>query len=322
MRKLDVYRDRRVLVLGGGGFIGRWVAAKLHACGADVAVGARDALAATKLLRQHGVACDVRSADLARAGEATRLIHVFRPQIVFNLAGYGVDRGERDDELATRLNTELVGELARAVESDALWPGQALVHAGSALEFGEAHGDLADPWRCAPTTAYGRTKLAGSELLRDISRERGLRAVTARLFTVFGPGEHAGRLLPSLLEAAKTSGPLPLTAGAQQRDFTYVEDVAEGLLRVGAVTDPIAPRALNLATGRLASVREFVEIAAHLAGLARSRLEFGALPARPEEMAHGPVSITELVALCAWAPRTTIADGVRRTLAFHQRASR
>jgi len=320
--ELNSYRDVRALVLGGGGFIGQWVAARLHSLGAEVAVSARDALQATKLLRKHGVTCDVRAADLAKPGDATRLVRVFRPHIVFNLAGYGVDRSERDEALAEQLNTALVGELARAVESDAHWPGQALVHAGSALEFGETAGDLADPWRCNPTTLYGRTKLAGSELLRDESKRRGLRAATARLFTVYGAGEHVGRLFPSLLESAHGAAPLPLTEGRQQRDFTYVEDVAEGLLRIGLVADPLPARALNLATGRLSSVREFVEIAAHLVGVSRERLEFGALPTRVEEMSHGSVSITELRACCGWAPGTTIADGVRRTLAFEQRAGR
>lgn len=322
MSVLDVYRGKRALVLGGGGFIGQWVAALLHARGADVAVAVRDALAATRVLRQHAVSCDVRAVDLARSGEATRLIRVFRPQIVFNLAGYGVDRGERDELLTQRLNSDLVTELAQAVESDAQWSGQALVHAGSALEFGAVVGDLADPWRCAPTTSYGHTKLEGARSLAQISRRRGVRAVCARLFTVYGPGEHAGRLLPSLIEASRGSSQLPLTAGLQQRDFTYVEDVAEGLLRVGALADPIEARALNLATGKLASVREFIEIAAHLVGVSRARLEFGALPTRPEEMAHGPVSITELKALCSWSPAAPIAEGVRRTLAFLLRSNR
>lgn len=322
MSLLDVYRDKRALVLGGGGFIGQWVASKLSSRGADVAVGVRDALAATRVLRAHGATCDVRAVDLSRPGEATRLIRVFRPQIVFNLAGYGVDRGERDQELAQKLNSDLVAELAGAVESEAHWSGQALVHAGSALEFGGVAGELADPWRCEPATLYGRTKLAGSERLRDETRRRGVRAVTARLFTVYGPGEHEGRLLPTLLEASRRAGPVPLTLGEQRRDFTYVEEVAEGLLRLGAFGDPIAARALNLATGRLTSVREFVEIAAHRVGVAHERLEFGALPTRPEEMAHGPVSITGLVAVCGWSPSLSIAEGVGRTLAFEQRTKR
>jgi UDP-glucuronate decarboxylase len=142
------------------------------------------------------------------------------------------------------------------------------------------------------------------------------------LFTVYGPGEHAGRLLPSLREAARSAGVVPLTAGAQRRDFTYVEDVADGLLRLGLVDHAFAPRALNLATGELHGVREFVEIAARELGIDRSRLQFGALPTRTEEMAHDPVSIESLSALVGWRPSTSIAEGVERTLASPRRHGR
>ncbi|NIP76477.1 MAG: NAD-dependent epimerase/dehydratase family protein, partial [Xanthomonadales bacterium] len=67
-----------------------------------------------------------------------------------------------------------------------------------------------------PTTLYGRSKLAGTLQFRRACQRTGLRGLTARLFTVYGPGEHPGRLLPSLIEAAETDEPLELTAGLQK----------------------------------------------------------------------------------------------------------
>ena len=321
MRAFEAYRGVDALVLGGGGFIGTWVAAMLARAGARVTVSARDREAATAALALHGARCEVRALDLARPGEAARLLADLRPAIVFNLAGYGVDPSERAQSLAARLNTELVGELAESVQASDGWLGQVLVHAGSALEFGEQGGDFADAWTCHPTTLYGRTKLAGSEALRDVSRRRGLRALTARLFTVYGPGEHPGRLLPTLLRARATSDPIPLTAGLQRRDFTYVGDVADGLLRLGALHGTIPERALNLATGQLTSVREFVATTAEELGLARERLQFGALPTRVEEMSHAPVSIRALEAELGWKPSTTIRQGLREAQAFERRGA-
>jgi len=321
MRAFEAYRGVEALVLGGGGFVGTWVAATLVHAGASVTVSARNREAALAALARHGVRCDVRAFDLAHPGEATRLLSALRPAIVFNLAGYGVDPSERDEALAARINTELVRELAENVQAQSSWRGQSLVHAGSALEFGEQHGDLADAWTCRPTTLYGRSKLAGSEALRDASRRRGLRALTARLFTVYGPGEHPGRLLPTLLRARASDDAIPLTAGLQLRDFTSVGDVAHGLLRLGALHATFAERALNLATGRLTSVREFVETAADELGLARERLQFGALPTRVEEMSHAPVSIRALEAALGWKPSTTVRQGLREALAFERRSA-
>jgi UDP-glucose 4-epimerase len=294
------------------------VAATLAHVGADVTVSARHPEAARSALARHGVRCEVRAFDLAHAGEAARLLQALRPSVVFNLAGYGVDPSERDEALAVRLNCELVAELAEQVQPASGWRGQTLVHAGSALEFGEQRGDFADPWSCAPTTLYGRTKLAGSAALRDITRRRGVRAVTARLFTVYGPGEHPSRLLPTLMAASKTEAAIPLTAGLQQRDFTYVGDVAHGLLRLGALHEAVGERALNLATGRLTTVREFASEAARVLAIAPERLRFGELPTRTEEMSHSPVSISALEKALAWKPSTAIREGLHEALAFER----
>jgi nucleoside-diphosphate-sugar epimerase len=322
MNELDVYRGCKALVVGASGFIGRHVAAELHRAGAELVIAVRNPDAARAALSEHdadGVVCVV---DLAQSGAAAQLVEVLEPSIVFNLAGYGVDRSERDEALAQRLNSDLVAELAEAVDPDPHWTGPALVHAGSALEFGTERGDLADPWRCSPTTLYGRTKLEGSQRLREIGSRRGIGVLNARLFTVYGPGEHAGRLLPTLLQAIRGEERIPLSEGLQRRDFTYVAEVAEGLLRLGASPAAAREGALNLASGELTAVREFVETAARVLGLDSVRLGFGALPTRADEMSHEPVSTAALERAVAWKPSVAIEAGIRRTLEFERRCGR
>jgi nucleoside-diphosphate-sugar epimerase len=247
------------------------------------------------------------------------VIEGIRPAIVLNLAGYGVDRVERDEQQAFRLNAGLVEAIcaAMAASGRAGWPGQRVVHAGSALEYGTIGGDLAEASLPNPTTLYGRSKLAGTQALVDAGQRLGLPGVTARLFTVYGPGEPSDRLLPSLLAAARTGNPLALTAGLQQRDFTYVEDAAEGLLRLGY--SPARPGDIvNLATGRLSTVRQFAETAATVVGIRPGCLHFGAIPTRPEEMRHDPVSICHLRQVLGWTPQTSLAEGIERTWLFEQ----
>ncbi|NIQ31823.1 MAG: NAD-dependent epimerase/dehydratase family protein [Acidobacteria bacterium] len=206
--------------------------------------------------------------------------------------------------------------IASARQDD--WVGQEIVHVGSALEYGDIKGDLAEHSAPNPTTLYGRSKLAGTLQLRRACQRLGLRGLTARLFTVYGPGEHPGRLLPSLIAAAESGGPLELTSGLQRRDFTYVEDVADGLLRLGlARTAP--GDVVNLATGKLSTVREFVQVGAGVLSISDAQLRFGALPGRPEEMAHDAVRTTHLEALTSWTPPTSIADGIRMTAEHRKR---
>ncbi|NIU02408.1 MAG: NAD-dependent epimerase/dehydratase family protein, partial [Nitrosopumilaceae archaeon] len=140
-------------------------------------------------------------------------------------------------------------------------------------------------------------------------------------FTVYGPGENQGRLLPSLIECTKTSGKIPLTNGSQRRDFIYVEDVAQGLLRLG-LTDGNKYKIVNLATGKLLSVKRFVETAASLLKINAARLDFGTIPVRQEEMKHDPVTIKRLQDITKWQPAITIKEGIMQTVKFLERLNR
>jgi nucleoside-diphosphate-sugar epimerase len=312
-----LYRDVPAVVCGGSGFIGAWVVRALVARGARVHVVVRDAARAQAALPNPSRQVGLRVADLARPGEATRALDALQPAVVFNLAGYGVDRAERDPAIMTALNDRLVLELAtcQAPRATGQWSGMHLVHVGSALEYGPIRGRLHESSTPRPTTDYGRSKLAGTRHIVRSSEREGTRALVARLFTVYGPGEHPGRLLPSLQAATASGGAVPLSPGRQRRDFTYVEDVAEGLVRL-AVSGVRPGEVVNLASGRLTSVREFAETAASVLGLGAQSLQFGALPERPDEMWHDEVDVARLRELTGWVPETPIREGIRRAWEF------
>lgn len=308
------YVGVKALVLGASGFIGRWVARSLSGAGAHVISAVRDADGMHAIARQYGISGDIVAVDLTDSNAIESLFASRRPSITFNLAGYGVDRSERDDALARRINTDLVGAVVRLSEryADHAWRGLRLVHTGSALEYGEIGGHLPEDAAPNPNTLYGQTKLAGTRLLVEA---RLPQAVAARLFTIYGPGEHTGRLLPTLLDARRSGEPVPLSAGTQRRDFTYVADVAEGLLALG-LQSSVPGGVVNLATGKLYSVREFAETAARVLAIPAERLHFGAVAQRSDEMPHDTVSVDRLRQSIAWVPTTDVADGVRRAAHF------
>jgi nucleoside-diphosphate-sugar epimerase len=318
MTSPDAYAGVRVLVLGGSGFIARWVARALTERGADVSVVVRDMTAAEQVLRQVKARAQLFVCDLERGEDLGPLTKDLKPAVTFNLAGYGVDLAEQDKGSAERLNTDLPAHLPHLVASfpNGEWPGQRIVHVGTALEYGDAGGHLLEDSALHPITLYGRTKLAGTVAFQQACQSRSIPGLVARLFTVYGPGEHSHRLLPTLLAATGSSEPIPLTDGFQQRDFTYVVDVAEGLLRLG-LTQARPGTIVNLATGRLTAVRAFITTAATVIGLDKRRLHFGALPTRPEEMVHDTVTIERLRKLTGWRPETDIEPGIAQTAQWY-----
>ncbi|HUI78102.1 MAG TPA: NAD(P)-dependent oxidoreductase [Bryobacteraceae bacterium] len=286
------YEGTTAAVLGASGFIGRWVVRKLVEQGAHV--------------------CRIGRED---TGDLAAIYRSVRPSITFNLAGYGIDPLECDEAEAYHVNADLPRMVAAAVaaEQDPEWPGQHFVHVGSGVEYGGAGGNLCEDGPAFPATLYAKSKWIGTQAVAEQSKALGFRAVIARLFTIYGPGERARRLLPTLLEARRTGQALDLSSGMQRRDFTYVEDAAEGLLKLGLVSEP-RYAIVNLATGQLATVRFFAETAAAVLGIPPENLKFGAIPANLHEMQHEAVSLDRLKRLLAWIPPTSIAEGVRKTL--------
>ena len=317
----DSYRGVKVAVLGASGFIGRWVAGSLCERRAKVHLIVRDKMFAQEVFRTFNIQGDIAELDLRDHEMVKRVLRKIRPSITFNLAGYGVDRSERDEDAAYQINAHLVKVICEAVAEvgDPEWGGQDIVHVGSAFEYGAAGGNLSGDTVPNPTTLYGKSKLLGANLLKEFCATNGLKGVTARLFTVYGSGEHCGRLLPLLLEVARTGKLLKLTAGTQKRDFTYVGDAAEGLLRLGlAAAKP--GEIVNLATGRLVSVRSFAETAARILHIPRERLEFGSIQTRYQEMEHSEVALGLLRRLVGWVPPTSVEEGIRSTVDFEKRA--
>jgi UDP-glucose 4-epimerase len=317
---LEQYRDVSVLVLGGDGFIGRWVARLLTLHDAEVHLTVIDRERARPVLEAWEIEGTPHQIDLTRSGAPLGLLREVAPALVVNAVGYGVAPSEKraqDERLATALNAGLPGALVEAlaaVPAPRAWPGRRLVHVGSIIEYGHIGGHLPETATCRPEGLYAQTKHAGAEAVRDRALALGVPALTARICQVYGPGEHPGRLLPLLLEARRT-GTLPvLSRGTQRKDFTYVEETAEGLLRLG-LTEGVPGEIVNLASGRLTTVAQFVEEAARLLHLEPGliRLEN---PLPDNELVHEEVRNDRLRELTGWVPAMDIRTGLWRTLAF------
>lgn len=161
----------RALVLGASGFIGAEVLRCLHRLGVEVVASGRTK---PRTGPASNSSVEFLRADLAEVGRGVSLVEQARPDWVLNLCGYGVDRSERDPDLARRINAELPLELAEGLarlrEGVRTRLPARLLHVGSALEYGVQGGDLAEESVPRPTTLYGITKLAGTEALAERSK--------------------------------------------------------------------------------------------------------------------------------------------------------
>ena len=327
---LPSLRGVRVLVTGATGFLGRWVVRALAAQQAEVAVTVRDRSRLASISGLEIAADRAWMVDCAVAGQLATAVESWSPAVVIHLAGYGVAKDERDPGVMARINTEVLGELLDALARcpSPGWSGQRLVHAGSAFEYGALQEELDEGAPAAPTTDYGRSKLLATQLLQREAAARGVAAVVARLFTVFGPGERQGRLFPTLLAAAEHDRPIALSSGEQQRDFSLVWDVAAALVALArlpgdaslAKRPPLDLGVVNVASGKLHSVRAFIEAAAVALKIAPERLGFGQVPQLAEDVPMLPVPVARLRALVAEPVSGDLGEMFARVRAWRDRS--
>jgi nucleoside-diphosphate-sugar epimerase len=280
----------RVLVTGAGGFVGRHLTDRLRRDGWDVVgLTRRD----VDLTDQVAAAVAVRAAD---------------PHVVFSLAaGRGkATPAERAATIAVNTSPWLVDALPHRCRT--------VVRLGSSTEYAASPRPLAEDAPLEPRGFFGATKAAGSLLLQATAAERGLRAAVLRAFQVYGPGDHPTRLVPVVLEAARTGTAVSLPARLSRRDWVWVGDVVDACVRA-AVDDGLPPGVvLNIGTGVQTSTEELVATASRVVGRPIATVA-GAHPGRDWDTADWVCDPTAAGTLLDWTPTVDLAEGLARTWA-------
>ncbi|WP_298231551.1 NAD(P)-dependent oxidoreductase [uncultured Azohydromonas sp.] len=160
--------------------------------------------------------------------------------------------------------------------------------AGSCFEYGRSaarHERIPVTAPLEPTLSYPASKAAAAVALTAFAAEHGLRMHWLRIFQVYGEGEPATRLWPSLRAAAQAGRDFPMTAGDQVRDFIEVGDVAAAFVRALDFegVEPGVARISHVASGRAQSLAEFARHWWSHWG-ATGELRLGAVPYRHNEL--------------------------------------
>jgi nucleoside-diphosphate-sugar epimerase len=189
--------------------------------------------------------------------------------------------------------------------------GQRVVGVGSCAEYDWAGGHCVEgETPMAPATLYGACKHATGLMTGALAAQAGVSAAWARLFFLFGPHEHPGRLVSSVVRSLLRNEDADCSDGLQVRDFLYVKDVA-GALAAVLESDVVGP--VNIASGNPVSVRELVTRIGELTGCA-DRVKLGARP--PDPVVRLTAGTDRLHGQIGWQPRYTLDAALSETIAW------
>jgi len=249
---LESYKDKVILVTGGAGAIGSNLCRTLAEVGAQTVI--LDNLSSAErwnipslrgILFVEG---DIR--------DEVKLKRVFfeKPQIVFHLAAFFANQNSVDHP-ETDLDVNGLGTL-RLLEYSILTDVQRFIYASSGCSIygSSAPVPLTEEFVSLNLSSpYQITKMLGELYCNFFYNHYGLKVVKPRFFNSYGPGEVPGQyrnVIPNFIYWAMKGEDLPITgSGEETRDFTYVGDIVDGLLRAAAMESAIGQE-FNLASGK------------------------------------------------------------------------
>ncbi len=284
------------LVTGGAGFIGSNLCQRLASAGLNVH--------STSRREDPGAAyCRHWQADLADIQAVRGIVDAVRPDYVFHLASHVMGSPDIANVLPTfHGNLQTTVNLLTAIAHRGC---RRFVMMGSFMEPAAA-SDV------TPTSPYAAAKWASGGYVRMFQALYGVSVSTARVYMVYGPGQQdPTKLVPYVIRCLLKGEPPNISSGRRLVDWIYVDDVAEGLLRM-AMAPGADGKTIDLGSGSLISTADLVDMICRLARPA-IRPVIGALPDRPMEPT-GVADIEEAYRQIGWRATVGLEEGLRRTI--------
>jgi UDP-glucose 4-epimerase len=299
----------KVLVTGGGGFIGSNLTRALVERGDDVRVldnfstGNRANLA--DLVDEiEIVEGELRSYERVHA--ATRGV-----EVVFHQGALpSVPRSVQDPLTTSAVNVEGTLNVLLAARDEGI---RRVVAASSSSVYGNSDElPRVETQNPDPISPYGVSKLAAERYCVSFARVYPLETVVLRYFNVFGPNQDPtseyAAVVPRFITGIADRRPVPVYGdGDQRRDFTYVANVVDANLRA-ADAEGVNGRVFNVATGRPTTVNELAEKIGDVLGRAVEREE---RPERTGDIRDSWADVRRARELLGWDPRVGLDEGLR-----------
>lgn len=267
------WKGKRVLITGGAGFIGSWLADALVRLGADVTVF--DSLFSGKLQNLRSILKSIKfvRGDIRNLEKLKQVVK--GKTIVFHLAAtanvpYSVKKPRHDFEVNARGTFNLL----RAVQS--LAKKARVVYTSTAAVYGSPIYTPIDEFHpLKPISPYGASKLAGEAYCSAFQETYGLEILTLRLFNIYGPRQPRYVMYDLLKRLSEdNNGKLKvLGTGNQVRDFTYITDAVMGFL-LASQNDNVIGHQINIGSGQATSIKELALLILEIQGLNDITLEF------------------------------------------------
>lgn len=307
--------DGRIIFLTGAtGFIGSHLLKRLIKEGCDVHISVRED---SSLWRIKEFRDDFTShiIDLTDFEAIRSLIIQIKPDIIFNLAAYGVDYRQQDIYQAIDINITASVNLFEAFLAN---NGHRFIHTGTCLEYGHKNVPVSESDVLVPTGIYGATKTSSVHILSSMTKSiKSGKLIILRPFGVFGEYEGIHKFVPQIIDKLTNEKPMQMTLGEQIRDYIYIDDLINAYILVAMVPLKNKVEIINIGSGNGITMKNLALMISKQLGASDELLQFRALPYRPDEIMFLVANIDKAKSLLKWEPKMSIEKGLEYTIKWH-----
>jgi UDP-glucose 4-epimerase len=286
---------KRILISGGTGFLGSWVASYLNNCGYHVGILSREG---SDFWRLKGL-------EITRYTDASLALSDFQPNFVVSLDWDGVENSDRNSKKQQISNIQRV---VRFADLSLAHKVEHFIGVGSQAEYGPKNHLISEDMECNPTTEYGHAKLETFLSLEKLFHQKETVFSWVRVFSTFGALDTGNWLIKNLLESFAIDAEIPLTFGEQSWSYIHAYDAARAF---ESIISTASPGIHNLGHPEAPALRQIVEDVKSLTN-SNSKLLFGAIPYREDQVMKLAPDTSKLQSI-GWNPKVRFSDGILHT---------
>jgi nucleoside-diphosphate-sugar epimerase len=301
-------KSKTVFVTGGNGFIGANLVRLLLKKDYKIHILVRknaDLWRIKNLIKE----IKIHEADICQSEKLKSILTKVNPNYIFHLASYG--NSAEDTNLIEMISVNILG-LRNLLEATKEINYKAFVISGSSSEYGFKNKPMIETDILEPNSYYSATKASATLIAQSFAILNNKPITIARPFSVYGPYEEENRLIPTVIKLALANKEIPVTAGKVKRDFIFVEDLVNALLKI-ANSKLRNGEIINLGTGKQSGNDDVVKTIGNLLNKKLS-VRIGKFSKRAWDTNYWVANNRKAKQLLRWEPKYSLTQGVKKTI--------
>tara|TARA_B100000767_G_scaffold165007_1_gene154609 strand:- start:514 stop:1422 length:909 start_codon:yes stop_codon:yes gene_type:complete len=297
---------KKILITGGTGFIGYHLAKKCLKL--NWSVTSLSTKNPTKIRKLKKIKYLI--SDISKKSDLKKIININYDYVV-NLAGY-VDHSKKKKTLYSHYNgCRNISEifLRKKIKK--------FIQIGSSIEYGRNLSPQKENLNNTKTfSVYGKAKLMSTNYLLSLYKKYSFPVSVLRLYLVYGPYQDRNRVIPIVIDNALKSKEFDCSLGTQFRDFVYIDDVVNGIIK-SLKTKKNNGQIINLGSGKPIMIKDVILKICKIIGSGKP--QFGKIKFRKDEIKNLYPSIVKAKKIVNWRPKVKINFGLKKTINFYKK---